>query len=72
VSCDKIQGRVWERKVTGLLDLDSEVRCVGVVCYCVSCPCGRRMWLTWWFVRFKDEDWRSTIRQQKSREWRWR
>jgi hypothetical protein len=23
VSCDKIQGRVWEKEVTGLLDLDS-------------------------------------------------
>lgn len=23
MSCDKIQGRVWEREVTGLLDLDN-------------------------------------------------
>jgi len=30
MSCDTIQGRVWEREVTGLLDLDSG----GLVCQC--------------------------------------
>jgi hypothetical protein len=33
VSCDTIQGRVWEREVTGLLDLDSG----GSVCRCGVC-----------------------------------
>jgi len=33
MSCDTIQGRVWEREVTGLLDLE----CGGSVCRCGVC-----------------------------------